>query len=315
MKWQDMRRSDNVEDRRGQSMSPMGGGGGFSRGGGSGMLIPLLLRLLTSRGKGKWLIILLLLFFVFSGGAGLLTNQNGGVITNDNGITMEDTTQKAEQGQQVTDEEGNFLSSVLASTEDFWSQRFAEHGLRYVEPKLVLYTEGTMTGGCGFGQSSAGPFYCPGDQKVYIDLDFYRELGRKYKAPGDFAMAYVLAHEIGHHVQNQLGTMEDYQALIQRNPSKKNEMTVRLELQADYYAGAWASFAQEQGVVEEGDFDEALQAANAVGDDTLQKENYGYVVPDSFTHGTSEQRQTWFARGVKYKGDFKQGDTFNQSID
>lgn len=314
MKWEDLRRSRNVEDRRGQRGGfPSGGGMVPGRSGGMGG--NLLWMLLLSRGKFKWILIGLLLLF-FLGGGGNLFNGSLGQNTQpaNNELVFEDTLKDQSAAEQMTDQESQFLSAVLGSTEDYWTERFAAHNLNYQQPKLVLYTDGTMTGGCGFGQSAAGPFYCPGDQTVYIDLSFYRELSEKYDAPGDFAMAYVLSHEIGHHVQQLLGTMDDYQRVAQQNPNKKNELTVRLELQADYFAGAWARFADEQGILEEGDLEEALQAAFSVGDDTLQKENYGYVVPDSFTHGTSAQRQEWFARGYKHAGDFNQADTFNRDI-
>ena len=278
------------------------------------MIGNLLLMLLMSKGKFKWILLAIAAFFLLSGGGSLLTGGNPTVNYGNEGVVFEDTTRKAETADQITDKEGAFLSTVLASTEDYWTEHFKKYDLTYRQPKLVLYTDGTMTGGCGFGQAAAGPFYCPGDQSVYIDVRFYRDLANKYGAPGDFAMAYVLAHEVGHHVQQQLGTMDDYQQFIRQQPGRKNEMTVRLELQADYYAGSWARYANDQGVVEEGDLEEALQAAFAVGDDTLQKETMGYVIPDSFTHGTSAQRQEWFARGFKYNGDFKEADTFNRDV-
>lgn len=314
MKWEDLRRSRNVEDRRGQSPRMGGSGRGMYPGRRGGGLGNLILMLLMSRGRGKWVIILLLALFFFGGGGALL---NGGLTSKpDNSqITQEEVQQQQAPNDQPTDQEADFLSAVLGSTEDFWTEKFQASQLSYTPPKLVIYNEGTMTGGCGFGQSSAGPFYCPGDQSVYIDLSFMRELSNKYGAPGDFAMAYVLAHEVGHHVQQLLGTMDQFQATVRRNPSVKNQLTVRLELQADYYAGGWARFAEDQGVLEQGDLEEAIQAAHSVGDDTLQKENYGYVVPDSFTHGTSQQRREWFARGYESKGSFEQADTFSADID
>ncbi|RXS45744.1 neutral zinc metallopeptidase, partial [Streptococcus pyogenes] len=164
---------------------------------------------------------------------------------------------------------------------------------------------------CGRGQASSGPFYCPGDQKVYLDISFYNELSTKYGAKGDFAMAYVIAHEVGHHIQNELGIMDNYASARQgKSKAKANQLNVKLELQADYYAGAWANYVQGQGLLEKGDIEEAMAAAHAVGDDTLQEETYGRAVPDSFTHGTSKQRQRWFDRGYQY-GDFEHGDTFS----
>lgn len=315
MKWEDMRRSRNVEDRRGERPSMRGAGRGMYPGRrGGGGLGNLILMLLMSRGRGKWILILLLALFFIGGGSGLF---NGGLTQNPSNseITQQETHQGQVSKDQATDKEADFLSAVLGSTEDYWTKQFQANNLNYTPPKLVIYSEGTMTGGCGFGESTAGPFYCPADQSVYIDLSFMRELANKYGAPGDFAMAYVLAHEVGHHVQQLLGTMDQFQATVRRKPSIQNQLTVRLELQADYYAGGWARFAEEQGVLEQGDLEEALQAAHSVGDDTLQKENYGYVVPDSFTHGTSKQRQEWFARGYQYKGSFEQADTFSATID
>ena len=163
------------------------------------------------------------------------------------------------------------------------------------------------------GQAAAGPFYCPSDQKIYLDISFYKELTTKYKASGDFAMAYVIAHEVGHHIQNELGTLQSYQRATQgKSETQKNALNVRLELQADYYAGVWARYIEEQGLMDTGDIEEALNAAHAVGDDTLQEQAYGYSVPDSFTHGSSEQRMRWFKRGYQY-GDFEHGDTFSVS--
>jgi predicted metalloprotease len=186
--------------------------------------------------------------------------------------------------------------------------------MEYVEPTLVLFS-GQVQSACGVAGSQVGPFYCPADQKLYIDLSFYDQLSQEYGASGDFAMAYVVAHEVGHHVQNLLGIMDQVQSSRnQLSETEYNELNVRLELQADYLAGVWANYVQEQGVLEEGDFEEALTAAHAVGDDTLQKENQGYVVPDSFTHGTSEQRMRWFTKGFEI-GNLSGGDTFNIGYD
>src|SRR5699024_8252365 len=211
-------------------------------------------------------------------------------------------------------DEVQFFQAVLATTEDYWHSMFDSMGKTYREPSLVIYTDSISTGGCGVGSTQAGPFYCPADETVYIDLQFYRDLTTKYNAPGDFAMAYVIAHEVGHHVQKLVGTMDDYNSIRQRMSTKQaNDLTVRLELQADYYAGAWTNYVKQEDLLEMGDIEEALQAAHSVGDDTLQKEAYGYVVPDSFTHGSSEQRRTWFLRGFEY-ADFQHGDTFNTDI-
>jgi predicted metalloprotease len=203
-----------------------------------------------------------------------------------------------------------FVGAVLADTEDVWSEVFRQLGAgQYTEPTLVLFTDQVQSG-CGIAGTSVGPFYCPSDQKAYIDLAFYNELKSRFQAPGDFAQAYVIAHEIGHHIQNLLGTMDKVNA-AQRGMSKTNanQLSVRLELQADFLAGVWAHHAQLRGVVEPGDINEALQAASAIGDDRLQRQSQGYVVPDSFTHGTSEQRIRWFRKGFE-TGDIRQGDTF-----
>ena len=299
MKLDDLKQSNRVEDRRGQSGPSFGGSGGNGMGG-------LLLQLLLSRGKGKWIIIgiLLLSFFVGGGQLGDLIGLN----------SYQSSYEKNYTPSTVSDEDAIFISKVFASTEEFWTQEFEKEGLTYHPPTLVIYDQATETGGCGVGSASAGPFYCPADNKVYIDLTFYQELSTKYQAAGDFAMAYVIAHEVGHHVQNELGTMRSYQQKRQGLSEKAaNALNVRLELQADYYAGAWANYVEGQGLLEVGDIQEALNAAHAVGDDTLQEAAYGTTVPDSFTHGTSEQRQKWFMRGYQY-GDLRHGDTFSGSI-
>lgn len=299
MKLDDLKQSNRVEDRRGQSGPSFGGSGGNGMGG-------LLLQLLLSRGKGKWIIIgiLLLSFFVGGGQLGDLIGLN----------SYQSSYEKNYTPSTVSDEDAIFISKVFASTEEFWTQEFEKEGLTYHPPTLVIYDQATETGGCGVGSASAGPFYCPADNKVYIDLTFYQELSTKYQAAGDFAMAYVIAHEVGHHVQNELGTMDTYNQKRQGLSEKAaNALNVRLELQADYYAGAWANYVEGQGLLEVGDIQEALKAAHAVGDDTLQEAAYGTTVPDSFTHGTSEQRQKWFMRGYQY-GDLRHGDTFSGSI-
>lgn len=280
MKWKGRRASSNVEDRRG-----MGGGGKTLIGGGLGGVIILLL-------------------FTFLGGdpGELLGNMTG----SDSSTAV--PYEESEQEKDLAD----FVSVVLADTEEVWTEIFEEQGLQYKEPALVLYS-GSVQSACGAASSSVGPFYCPGDQKLYIDLSFYEELQRKFQAPGDFAMAYVIAHEVGHHVQTLLGTTEEIMPLRQKMSDEKfNEYLVRFELQADYYSGVWAHHAQGMGYLEEGDLEEALNAATAVGDDTLQKRAQGYVVPESFTHGTSEQRKSWFHKGFQ-NGTIKGGDTFKQS--
>lgn len=203
-----------------------------------------------------------------------------------------------------------FASVVLADTEEVWHQLFAERGMTYVEPKLVLF-DGEVSSACGFAQAAMGPFYCPGDEKVYLDLSFFQELEQRFGAPGDFARAYVIAHEVGHHVQDQFGVLSEVHARQQRLSKKEaNALQVKVELQADFYAGVWAHHAQQRlNVLEPGDLEEALGAAAAVGDDRLQQQARGYVVPDSFTHGSSEQRKKWFKKGWE-SGRIEDGNTF-----
>ncbi len=257
----------------------------------------------TLIGGGLGGIIIVLLFTFLGGDPGELLGNMAG---SDSGTSV--PYEESEHEKELAD----FVSVVLADTEEVWTEIFEEQGLQYKEPTLVLYS-GSVQSACGTASSSVGPFYCPGDQKLYIDLSFYDELQRKFQAPGDFAMAYVIAHEVGHHVQTLLGTTEEIMPLRQKMSEEKfNKYLVRFELQADYYSGVWAHHAQGMGYLEEGDLEEALNAATAVGDDTLQKRAQGYVVPESFTHGTSEQRKSWFHKGFQ-NGTIKGGDTFKQS--
>ena len=216
-------------------------------------------------------------------------------------------TQLSPEQEELT----QFVSVVLADTEDVWHDLFRRMGRTYEEPVLVLFS-GQVQSACGFASAASGPFYCPADRKLYIDLTFYEEMKQRFGAPGDFAQAYVIAHEVGHHVQNLLGTSREVQAMRSRlGKADYNRLSVRLELQADFFAGVWAHHAQRtKHILEEGDVAEALNAANAIGDDTLQRRAQGRVVPDSFTHGTSEQRMRWFRKGLE-TGDLSQGDTFN----
>jgi len=208
------------------------------------------------------------------------------------------------------DELKQFVAVVLGKTEDVWTDVFRQNGRQYREPTLVLFTD-QVRSACGIAGAAVGPFYCPADEKVYIDLSFYEELRRQFNAPGDFAQAYVVAHEVGHHVQKLLGISDRVDAMQGRlSEVEANQLSVRLELQADFFAGVFARYVQNQGVLEAGDIDEALRAASAVGDDQIQRRTTGYVVPDSFTHGTSEQRLRWFRKGYD-TGDIRQGDTFN----
>lgn len=281
MKWQGRRRSSNVEDRRGSS----GGGRGLAFGGGGlGLIIIIVLSLLGGGNLGD-----------------VLGNITGGG-------------EPAPQAPYVETEEDKqlmeFVEVVLAETEDVWEEVFRKNGIEYREPTLVVFS-GSVQSACGVAGSATGPFYCPPDEKLYIDLSFYNDLSRKYGAPGDFAMAYVVAHEVGHHVQNLLGITDQMQELRQKVTEKEyNKLSVKLELQADYLAGVWAHYVEREGLLDEGDIQEALDAASAVGDDRLQKQATGRVMPDSFTHGTSKQRMEWFYKGYRL-GTLDGGDTFN----
>ncbi|HFI0450886.1 TPA: neutral zinc metallopeptidase [Streptococcus suis] len=298
MKIDDLRKSSNIEDRRGQSSS----GSSFSAGSSGGnLLLGLLFSRLGWRGK----LIVLVVLLAFGGMSNL-----GGLLSPTTNTNPYQSSQVTTSGTSVSDADAEFMSKVLGTTEDFWTREFANNGYTYDAPTLVFYTDQTQTG-CGTGSAQAGPFYCSADRKIYIDTSFYQELSNKYNAAGDFAMAYVIAHEVGHHVQNELGTLGAYhQKRAQLSDKEGNALNVRLELQADYYAGAWAKYVEGQGLLDIGDIEEAMNAAHAVGDDTLQQEAYGRTVPDSFTHGTSAQRKKWFDLGYTY-GDIAHGDTFS----
>jgi uncharacterized protein len=275
MLWQGRKGSDNVEDRRGIS------GGHVAVGGGILGVIALVLNLLL-------------------GGDG----SNTQLPLPNQGQPMS-TEQKAAQ-----DQEAQFVTVVLKDLEDTWQQILSKAGKDYPKPTLVLFSGATQSG-CGNASASSGPFYCPADQKLYIDLSFYDDLKERFGAPGDFAMAYVVAHEVGHHIQYLLGISDKVQRLRSRlSEEEYNQYSVRLELQADFFAGVWAHYEKGKGYLEANDIEEALNAANAIGDDRLQKEAQGYVVPESFTHGTSAQRMYWFKKGYD-TGDINQGDTFN----
>ncbi len=280
MKWLGRRQSDNVEDRRSSSTGKTIVGGGII-----GIII-IVVKLLSG------------------GDATEVLNQ-----------ALQQQNQSTPTEQQVIpgdDSLANFVSVVLADNEDVWNELFKASQLEYVEPKLVLFRDGVESG-CGQAGSSIGPFYCPADQKVYIDLGFFRDLKDKLGAPGDFACAYVIAHEVGHHVQNVLGTSDKvHRKQQQLSEVEANKLSVALELQADFYAGIWAHHNQKmKNILEAGDIDEALEAANAVGDDRLQMRSSGQVMPDAFTHGTSKQRMYWFKLGFS-AGDVGRGNTFDQ---
>jgi len=280
MRWEDERQSDNVEDRRGQSGGV--GGVGMRRGGiGIGAILLALL--------GGWLLGINPLEIL-----GLIGGVDGGPA-----VQAPAPPAPGRHGVSPSDPGGRFVSTVLASTEDAWTEVFRQAGARYRPPRLVMFTGATRTA-CGLGQSAVGPFYCPEDETVYIDLGFYQMLQQRFRAPGDFAQAYVVAHEVGHHVQNLLGTMGEVQSQRPRMSERQyNRLSVRLELQADCYAGIWARQSQQaKGWLEQGDVEEGLNAASQIGDDTMQKREQGTVVPDAFTHGSSKQRVHWFQVGM-----------------
>jgi len=285
MRWRGGRQSENVEDRRGLSTGTMVGGG-------LGTVVVVLLAAFLGVDPRPFL---------------RLIQQGGGPPGGGGPVQQREVELTPEQIEQ-----GNFVRATLAMTEDVWNEQFAKMGRRYREPTLVLFSDQVRTEGCGFASAAVGPFYCPGDEKVYIDLAFYDELARRFQAPGEFAQAYVIAHEIGHHVQNLLGISGEVSNRQRRVDEKEaNRLSVMLELQADFFAGVWAHHIEKQrNVLDPGDIESGLRAAAAIGDDALQRQAQGYVVPDSFTHGSSAQRVKWFTRGFQ-TGDIDQGDTFN----
>jgi predicted metalloprotease len=279
VRWQGMRRSDNVEDRRGI------GGRGLAIGGGLGGLVVLALVLLLGGNPDE-------------------------VIQS---LQTDNPNYSTESSQPLSEEDqamGEFVSVVLADIEDVWNPLFTQMGETYREPHLVLFTD-QVSSACGYAGAATGPFYCPDDEKVYLDLSFFAEMQSELGAPGDFALAYVIAHEVGHHVQKLLGVEGEVRAQRGRVSEREyNQLSIRMELQADFLAGVWAHYAQQAtDFLEEGDIEEGINAASAVGDDRIQRKTQGYVVPDSFTHGTSEQRVRWFKKGLS-SGDVSQGDTF-----
>jgi uncharacterized protein len=297
MRWQSGKRSQNIEDRRGERSSAMGGSGAM-------LLLRILPWLLRSKG-GR---ILLVLGIVTIGGAKLLGIDILPLLLGDGGGSQ------VAQQQPISEEQNelaDFIAVVLADTEMTWHQQFEAMGSNYKEPTLVLFS-GSVSSACGNAQAAMGPFYCPADQKVYIDLSFYRDLKNRHQAPGDFAQAYVIAHEVGHHVQTLLGISARVHAAKEKlSAAKANQLSVKQELQADCFAGLWGHHAKTQrNLLDEGDLEEALIAASAIGDDRLQKSSRGYVTPDSFTHGSSEQRMRWFKKGFA-SGSLKDCDTFN----
>jgi predicted metalloprotease len=283
MRWQGGRESENIEDRRSTPARAAIGGG-----------------------IGTLVIIVLGLLFGFDPRGLLQRMPQGAPVQAGAGADPNRPVDPAEE------ERKKFVSVVLASTEDVWEKVFSEKGMTYQKPTLVLFSD-RVESACGLADSAVGPFYCPLDKKVFLDLSFFEELSQKYRAPGEFAQAYVVAHEIGHHVQNLLGLSDQVQQLQQqaRGKAEANKYSVMLELQADFLAGVWANHANRtRPMLEEGDVESALRAATAIGDDRLQKQAQGYVVPDSFTHGSSEQRVRWFVKGLR-SGKVEEGDTFN----
>lgn len=304
MRWKGRRQSSNIEDRRGS------GGGGFGRMGRGGIRLPAGSRVRGGRGLSlSSIIILVVLFFALRacGFDPLEMLAGGGGLTEPSGGTQ------VESSTPRNDEMKQFMATVLAETEDVWNGIFEASGQQYSEPSLVLFS-GQVRSACGFASSASGPFYCPGDSKLYLDTNFFGQLKNRFGAGGDFAQAYVVAHEVGHHVQNLIGVLPKFNQMRRTmNKTEANAMSIRVELQADCFAGIWAHFTAQKGLLERGDIDEALNAANQIGDDTLQKRTQGYVVPESFNHGTSEQRRTWFARGLE-SGRLAACDTFNNPV-
>ena len=300
MRWRDSRRSDNIEDRRHVRLSGAGGAGG----GNMLRLLPMVFRFLGF--KGTAIVVVLL-------GAYALFTGNLGNLLVDLGVQPATPVSQSSGPLKETPEERelvDFVSAILADTETTWGDLFRERGGVYQEPRLVLFRDAVQSA-CGMAQSAVGPFYCPSDQQVYLDLGFFDQLKRRFQAPGDFAQAYVIAHEVGHHVQTLLGISgKVHEARRQLGAREGNQLSVRLELQADCLAGVWAHHAgARRHMLEEGDIEEGLTAASAIGDDTLQKQSQGYVTPDSFTHGTSAQRVQWFKTGFA-SGEMESCNTF-----
>lgn len=310
MKWQGRERSSNIEDRR--SQGGVGGSGGL--GGGFGGGFPPIgrgggIRMGRSTGGGLGLVgIVVVLGLIW-----FLTGQNPIDVLTNGGATSSPSTSSSQWAPSRTagqDELADFVGVVVKDTEDLWGEVFQQNNMTYKPPKVVLFTDATQSG-CGVAQSASGPFYCPNDKKVYIDLAFYDQLRQQFGAPGDFAQAYVIAHEIGHAVQDQTGVLPEFnQKRGSMSQEEQNAYSVRVELQADCYAGVWANFAKRQDYLEAGDAEEAINAANAIGDDTLTR---GQVSSRNFTHGTSKQRMAWLKRGMD-TGDVSKCDTFNTSI-
>ncbi|MET3924486.1 neutral zinc metallopeptidase [Devosia sp. 2618] len=312
MKWRGREQSSNIDDRRGQSGGSRGGFGGspFGRGGGG-------IRLPTGGGGGsRGGIGGLIGIVVVLGIIWVATGQNPLDILTNGGTTSTQTSSSSSSQVPTTGDQADlrsFVGVVVKETEDLWTEVFAQQNQDYPEPKVVLFTNAVNTA-CGAADASTGPFYCPGDRQVYIDLSFYDQLRDEFGAPGDFAQAYVLAHEIGHHVQNITGVLPEFNRRRQSMSTEQaNAYSVRVELQADCYAGVWANYAGQEDLLDNGDIEEALNAAEQIGDDTLQKRMQGFAVPKTFNHGTSAQRKTWFERGYA-NGNPGDCDTFSGNV-
>ncbi|TLX14066.1 neutral zinc metallopeptidase [Rhizobium sp. MHM7A] len=305
MEWRGRRQSDNVEDRRGGRT-----GGGFGRG--SGFSFPSGGGVRRAGGGLSigTIIFLIVIYFIFKlMGVDLLQVLETGGMSSGPGYEQSQSDTRTPANDEMT----AFMRTVLAETEDTWNGIFQARGQTYEEPRLVLFSDHTQSA-CGFASAATGPFYCPGDRKVYLDTTFFKELSDRFGASGDFAEAYVVAHEVGHHVQNLLGILPKFNQARQRmSEEEANKMSVRVELQADCFAGIWGKYTQQKGLLEAGDLEEALNAAQQIGDDTLQKRSQGYVVPESFNHGTSAQRARWFKRGFD-SGQLTACDTFSGPV-
>ncbi len=319
MRWQGRRQSENVQDVRYEGGRPGGGLGGglgdaFRIPGGMGpggqMRIPIGRGQSGGFGCGTLIVIGVVLYLLGINPLTILTQGGLGDLGPSLAPDQQPQIDRTSKQPRSDDEMTQFVKTILGSTEDVWTQVFRAYGKEYPKPTTILFS-GSVQSACGMASAATGPFYCPGDKKVYIDLDFYRQLSQQFGASGDFAQAYVLAHEIGHHVQNLIGVLPEFNKMRQSmGKLEVNKMSVKVELQADCFAGVWGSYVAKEGWLEQGDLEEAINAANKIGDDSIQKSTQGYVVPDSFTHGTSEQRRKWFRRGFE-GGRIEQCDTFN----
>jgi predicted metalloprotease len=307
MLWKGRRQSDNIEDVRGQG-GEGGIPGGFGRNSGGPVRIPI------GRSSGglsiSTIIIIVVLYFALRACGidplQMLSEDRGGQPDGGGTVTQDVSSPGSDEMKQ-------FVATVLAETEDVWNGIFQAQGLKYEEPTLTLFS-GSIQSACGYASAASGPFYCPGDRKVYLDTDFFDQLANQFGASGDFAEAYVVAHEVGHHVQNLTGILPKFNQMRQQmSEVEANQMSIRVELQADCFAGVWGHYTEQKGILEQGDLEEALNAAQQIGDDTLQKKMQGYVVPESFNHGTSKQRVTWFNKGFQ-SGKLSDCDTFNNPV-